>query len=223
MKRRSTALVLGGVAGSALLFAARLAIPASAADHPASPEAPVDPPVMLVPVAPSAFVETPDARTASLGRTAVAGAIDLTGGTGRTGATTAGAAPAVIVTTRVTPPQPTACCPAPSPTLAAAAPSTAATTSQACATFTGEPANVASPGIGAVAVKLEFCDNTLARVTSSQTESNWPDNATALTAMDSLVVKHYLTDISMIHFSGATLTSGAYQTSLRSALTKFDM
>lgn len=45
-------------------------------------------------------------------------------------------------------------------------------------------------------------------------------NAQALPVMDVLAVQYYKTNISAIHYSGATYTSAAYQASLQSALTK---
>ena len=39
-------------------------------------------------------------------------------------------------------------------------------------------------------------------------------------ALNSLTVANYKTNFSAIHYSGATLTSNAYQASLRSAMTQ---
>src|SRR5512133_1722956 len=111
---------------------------------------------------------------------------------------------------------PVSCCPAPSPSpIVTPPPST-----PVCTTFAGDATKVARPGIGAVTVTLAFCDKSLASATSSLTQSNWAANTRALKALDSLALKYYATDVSKIHFSGATLTSKAYQTSLTSALKK---
>jgi hypothetical protein len=56
--------------------------------------------------------------------------------------------------------------------------------------------------------------------TATQSRSNWDDNAKALPALNALAVQYYKTNISKIHYSGATLTSSAYQASLRSAMSK---
>jgi hypothetical protein len=114
-------------------------------------------------------------------------------------------------------PAPVSCCPAPpSPQRL----STAATPppEPECKTFVGDATKVARPGIGAVTVTLGFCDNTLVTATSSLSQSNWRSNPQALKAMDALTLEYYATDLSKIHFSGATLTSRAYQASLKSAL-----
>lgn len=137
-----------------------------------------------------------------------------------------------LVTPTTSPPP--SCCPTPSPTAsltptATRKPPTATpktptggpTTPPArCETFTGDAATITRPGVGAVTVTLAFCDKVLVRATSTQTQSNWAANARALKAMDTLTLAHYATNLSMIHFSGATLTSRAYQTSLKSALAK---
>jgi uncharacterized protein with FMN-binding domain len=69
-----------------------------------------------------------------------------------------------------------------------------------------------------VTVTIRACGSTVTSASSSQSRSNWDANSDALPALNSLAVKYYKTDISKIHYSGATLTSNAYQASLRSAL-----
>lgn len=87
-----------------------------------------------------------------------------------------------------------------------------------CTSDTGNPARVSSPGIGSVTVSVRVCAGAVTTASSSQSRSNWDANGAALPALNSLAVKYYKTDISKIHYSGATLTSNAYQASLRSAL-----
>ncbi len=89
-----------------------------------------------------------------------------------------------------------------------------------CATDTGGAARVSSPGVGNITVSVRVCGSTVTSATSSQSRSNWDTNSAALPALNTLAVKYYKTDISKIHYSGATLTSNAYQASLRSALSE---
>jgi hypothetical protein len=86
--------------------------------------------------------------------------------------------------------------------------------------MSGNAANVASPGIGAITVTIRVCGGVLKTATGAQSRSNWDTNATAVPALNPLAVRYYKTNFSMIHYSGATLTSTAYQASLRSAMTK---
>src|SRR5262249_41665772 len=90
--------------------------------------------------------------------------------------------------------------------------------SATCASHAGNAARVSSPGIGAVTVSVRLCGAAVTSALSSQSRSNWDANSEALPALNSLAVKYCKTDISKIHYSGATLTSNAYQASLRSAL-----
>jgi hypothetical protein len=69
-----------------------------------------------------------------------------------------------------------------------------------------------------VTVSIRVCGSAVTTASSTQSRSNWGPNSAALPALNSLAVKYYKTDISKIHYSGATLTSAAYQASLRSAL-----
>jgi hypothetical protein len=69
-------------------------------------------------------------------------------------------------------------------------------------------------------VTIKVCNGTISSASSSQSQSNWPNNTPALPALNSLTPQYYKTNISAIHYSGATLTSNAYQSSLRSAMSK---
>lgn len=89
-----------------------------------------------------------------------------------------------------------------------------------CGTYTGPATNVASPGVGAVTVTIKVCDGVLTTSTGSLSQSNWDDNTEALSTMNELAVRYYKTDISKVHYSGASLTSDAYQRSLKSALSE---
>jgi uncharacterized protein with FMN-binding domain len=79
---------------------------------------------------------------------------------------------------------------------------------------------VASPGTGTVTVTIKVCNGAISSATSTLSQSNWPANTAALPALNSLTPQYYKTNISAIHYSGATLTSNAYQSSLRSAISK---
>lgn len=91
----------------------------------------------------------------------------------------------------------------------------------ACSTQAGAATTVASPGIGNVTVTIKVCGGALDSASAAISQSNWePQNTNAFTALNQLAVQYYKTDMSKITFSGATLTSNAYRTSLQSALTK---
>lgn len=90
----------------------------------------------------------------------------------------------------------------------------------ACITATGDPAEVVEPGIGEVTVTITLCDGVISTASSALSQSNYGRNKRALRAMDELTLEYALTDINMISYSGATLTSEAYRASLQSALTK---
>jgi uncharacterized protein with FMN-binding domain len=96
----------------------------------------------------------------------------------------------------------------------------AAPPAPACRTATGNAAGVASPGIGTVTVTIKVCNGAITTSSGSQSASNWNRNAQAVPALNTLAVQYYKTDFSKIHYSGATLTSNAYQSSLRSAMSK---
>jgi uncharacterized protein with FMN-binding domain len=89
-----------------------------------------------------------------------------------------------------------------------------------CANATGNATNIASPGVGAITVTIQVCGGVVKTATGAQSRSNWEANQSAVPALNRLAVQYYRTDISKIHYSGATLTSNAYQASLRSALGK---
>lgn len=92
--------------------------------------------------------------------------------------------------------------------------------SPSCTTAAGAASNVESPGVGAVTVTIKVCNGQLTSSTGSISQSNWSANTAAFPALDTLAVQYYKTDVTKIHHSGATLTSKAYQASLKSALTK---
>jgi hypothetical protein len=90
----------------------------------------------------------------------------------------------------------------------------------ACTTVSGDPTNVSRPGIGAVTVTIKACGGTISTAAGSLSQSNWSRNTNAIPALNTLAVQYYKTNFAQIHYSGATLTSNAYQASLRSAMTK---
>jgi hypothetical protein len=90
----------------------------------------------------------------------------------------------------------------------------------ACTTAAGNPTRVSSPGIGTVTVTIKVCGGALTTSSGVLSQSNWSKNTNAVPALNSMAVQYYKTNFSQIHYSGASLTSAAYQTSLRSAMTK---
>jgi uncharacterized protein with FMN-binding domain len=106
-------------------------------------------------------------------------------------------------------------------TTTAPAPPQTTTHAPSCKTVSGNPASLKSPGVGAMTVTIKVCDGALSTSSGALSRSNWePTNKQAMPVLNSLVVKYYKTDLSQIHYSNATLTSNAYQTSLKSALGK---
>lgn len=189
VNRRTAFVVLGGVAGTALLGGSlKFAIPASADAHRHHP--PSHRHTARPPVRPTMSPTVTPAPTMTASPTA-----------GPTVSPTAG--------------------PTTSPTAGPTAiPTLTPTASPACATASGNATTVASPGVGTVTVTITICDGTITAATSTQTQSNWEDNELALPAMDQLTLTYAQTDINMVNYSGATLTSQAYRTSLTSALSK---
>lgn len=106
----------------------------------------------------------------------------------------------------------------------AAAPASAAgqaSSAAACSTVAGAATAVAKPGVGQVTVTLEVCAKAVKSATAAISESNWePKNTNAFAALNPLAVQYYKSDTSKITFSGATLTSNAYQASLKDAIAK---
>jgi hypothetical protein len=96
----------------------------------------------------------------------------------------------------------------------------APTTAPACTSVTGNASTIVAPGVGAVTVTIQVCGGAVTAATGSQSRSNWDVNPQAVRALNTLAVRYYKSDISKVHYSGATLTSNAYQASLRSALGK---
>lgn len=108
----------------------------------------------------------------------------------------------------------------PTPGRTTAGPPAVTTTAAAptCATKSGPASAVSSPGVGTITVTIQVCGGVLKTATAVQSRSNWDKNAAAVPALNSLAVANYKTNFSAIHYSGATLTSKAYQASLRSAM-----
>ncbi|MFG2041778.1 hypothetical protein [Dactylosporangium sp. NPDC048998] len=96
----------------------------------------------------------------------------------------------------------------------------APTTAAACTTASGGAAQIASPGVGTVTVTIQVCGGALKTASAVQSKSNWDRNTAAIPALNSLAVTNYKTNFAAIHYSRATLTSQAYQASLRSAMSK---
>jgi hypothetical protein len=90
----------------------------------------------------------------------------------------------------------------------------------ACVTVAGDAAAVSRPGIGAVTVTIKACGDAVSTATGALSQSNWSRNTNAIPALNTLAVRYYRTNFAQIHYSGATLTSNAYQTSLRSAMAR---
>jgi hypothetical protein len=90
----------------------------------------------------------------------------------------------------------------------------------ACTTATGDAASVSRPGVGAVTVTIKVCGGAVSTASGTLSQSNWDRNTNAIPALNTLAVQYYKTSFPQIHYSGATLTSNAYQASLRSAMTK---
>jgi hypothetical protein len=194
--RRATAALLGTVAGTALLVGAKYGSGPASATAVTSAAAPLGPD-------PSGAGSPPagGAATGGAGGT-------VTGGTpvgGNAAPAAGGGAPAGTTPTRATgggaPPARSA--PPPPP---------------ACTTATGNPVNVARPGIGAVTVTIKVCNGAITSSTGSLSQSDWSRNTSAIPALNSLSVQYYKTSFAQIHYSGASLTSNAYQASLRSAM-----
>jgi uncharacterized protein with FMN-binding domain len=102
----------------------------------------------------------------------------------------------------------------------AGAPATTAAAPPACVTKSGPATAIAEPGVGTITVSIQVCGGVLKSSTGAQSRSNWSKNTAAVPALNSLAVSNYKTNFSAIHYSGATLTSNAYQASLRSALSQ---
>jgi hypothetical protein len=110
--------------------------------------------------------------------------------------------------------------PSGAPTQPSGAARTTAAPPPPCKTTSGSGISVESPGIGTVTVTIKVCNGVISSASSTQSQSNWENNGPALPALNSLTPQYYKTNISAIHYSGATLTSKAYRLSLQSAMTK---
>jgi hypothetical protein len=200
--RRATAAALGTLIGTTLLVAAKYGAPSATAGTATAISA-GDPAAAAGGVA--AGSAPPDALSSS-----AAAAVPGPSGT----PAAPGAAPSGAARTTA-PPQPARTTPA-----GGGGATTAPPPPPSCSTVSGNGQNVASPGIGTVTVTIKVCNGAISSASSTQSQSNWSNNTAALPALNSLTPQYYKTNISAIHYSGATLTSAAYQTSLRSAMSK---
>lgn len=72
---------------------------------------------------------------------------------------------------------------------------------------------------GTAFVTIKVCGGAMTEAKGGVMMSNYePQNTKACAALDQLAVQYYKTEVSRISYSGATLTSSAYQRSLQSAL-----
>jgi hypothetical protein len=69
-------------------------------------------------------------------------------------------------------------------------------------------------------VTIKVCGGAISTAAGSLSQSNWSKNNAAIPALNTLAVQYYKTDLSRVHYAGATLTANAYRTSLKSAITK---
>jgi len=196
--RRATAAALGTLIGTALLVTTKYAAPS--ADSGAGTAVTAGDPVAVDGVA--------------VGSAPVSGpAAAVPGASGTPGAPVS-AAPTGAARTTAAAPQPARTTPAGGGGATTAAPP------PSCSTVSGSGQRVASPGVGTVTVTIKVCNGAISSASSTLSQSNWSNNNAALPALNSLTPQYYKTNISAIHYSGATLTSNAYQSSLRSAISK---
>jgi len=195
--RRATAAALGTLIGTALLVTTKYAAPSATAAGATAVSA--GDPVAV------------DAATAGSAPPGASAAVP--GPSGTPGP--AGAAPTGAARTTAAAPQPARTTPA-----AGGGGATTAAPPPSCSTVSGSGQRVASPGVGTVTVTIKVCNGAISSASSTLSQSNWSNNNAALPALNSLTPQYYKTNISAIHYSGATLTSNAYQSSLRSAMSK---
>ena len=228
MRRKTTVAVVGAVAGSALLVGARFAVPSLASTHVPGHHA-------KTAFQPGVACTSDDhGKPGTTGPRRGNGERDNDSREGREGdegaarsgrddrchprskpPSTEHPSPSSTVTVRPPTPAPTRTTTSPAP------PSPSATsTLPACMTTAGNAVNVASPGVGALTVTIKVCGGVMSTSNGSLSQSNLPANTPAIPALNTLAVQYYKTNISMIHYSGATLTSNAYQASLQSAMAK---
>jgi hypothetical protein len=200
--RRATAAALGTLIGTTLLVAAKYGA-ASATAGTGTAITAGDPAAAAGNLA--AGSAPPDASSSPA--TAVPGASGTPGAPG--------AVPSGVARTTAAPPQPGRSTPA-----GGGGGATTAPPPPSCSTVGGNGVNVASPGIGTITVTIKVCNGVINSASSTQSQSNWSKNSAALPALNSLTPQYYKTNISAIHYSGASLTSSAYQSSLRSAMSK---
>jgi hypothetical protein len=198
--RRATAAALGTLIGTALLVTTKYAAPS--ADSGAGTAVTAGDPVAVDGVA---------VGSAPVGASSGPAAVP---GPGGTPGASAAAAPTGAARTTAAAPQPARTTPA------GGAAATTAAPPPSCSTVSGSGQRVSSPGTGTVTVTVKVCNGAISSATSTLSQSNWSNNTAALPALNSLTPQYYKTNISAIHYSGATLTSNAYQSSLRSAMSK---
>lgn len=218
MRRRTKAIIVGTFTGSALLGGTGFALAGSHGwHHSGQPKTASQPGCVKVhddaakaaPV--KAKGEDDDGRENESGDDG-----EHRGGTGNCG-------PSGRPTPSKPGPAPSSAQPVPSKTTTAPAPPpspSATATTPACASFTGAGANVAPDGVGTITVTINVCNGVVTSASATQSQSNWPNNPSAILTLNSLVPANYKTNVSKIFTSAASLTSAAYQTSLKSALTK---
>lgn len=194
--RRATAMLLGTVAGTALLVGGKYgmgatngAANAGNAIGPQDDTASTDPNASATAASPTANPATEPTAPAPAGSAAAP----------------AGGAKPTPTAKRSTQP---------------AAPRTTPAGNSNCTSASGAATNVVSPGVGAVTVTIKVCNGAVTTASAVISQSNWSSNTAAIKSLNTLAVQYYKTDISKLNYSGATLTSNAYQGSLKSALSK---
>jgi hypothetical protein len=199
--RRATAALLGTVTGTVLLVGLKYGGGSTGPTNVDNPAALADP------SGGSAGAGTPDPSAAESAQPpATAGPAGSAAGPGA-GAT---AGPSAPPASRSTPGRSAA------PSRTAPAPPAP----PACTTATGDGAAVSKPAVGAVTVTIKVCGGAISTASGSLSQSNWSRNTNAIPALNTMAVQYYKTNFAQIHYSGATLTSNAYQSSLRSAMSR---
>lgn len=189
--RRATAAFLGTVAGTSLLVGAKYATASPEATNPTAVGAPIGGDGAGLGTSPSApAMSGPPSPTAKTRA-------------GRSAATRTSSRPAAATSTKTTAPAPTK-----------------TTATSTCTTATGGAVRVSSPGIGSVTVTVKVCGGKISSSSGYMSSSNWDKNTSAIPALNSMAVTYGQTNISKVYYSGCSLTSAAYRSSLSSALSK---
>ena len=193
--RRATAALLGTVTGTARLVGAKYTAPQAAGGHTATADVGAG--------AGDNGDDNPSANDGSPGPSG-AGVSAAPGAPGASASTTPGAVRTSAGKTTTTTP----------------GTGTTTTTTASCKTVSGTATTIVSPGTGTATVTIKVCAGAITTASAALSASNWSANTQAIPSLNSLTIQYYKTDITKIHYSGATLTSNAYQTSLRSAMSK---